>query len=233
MLPQATKGSNTVKELGKAFSFPFKDPDWVTKFLIAVLFMFLCLIGIGFFVLAGYFIQVTQRVMRREQNLMPDWSHIGIKFVIGFKFVVVYLLYLLPVFLLLAPVWVLAILSAASDQPEVAGIVAMVYVFGAILLIVPYSLALAVLMPIIAYRYAEHERISEALDIGTVLAHFKINWQNTVIVALIVIGIESFAAIGIIAFIVGVFFTLFYSYLVSAYLHGALYLSVSHDGSNM
>ncbi len=222
-----------MKDLGKAFSFPFKDPDWVTKFLIAALFMLLCLIGIGIFVLAGYFIQVTQRAMRRDQNLMPGWSDIGIKFVVGFKFAVVYLLYLLPVFLLLAPVWVLAILSAASDQPEVAGIVAMVYVFGAILLIAPYSLALAMLMPIIAYRFAEHERIGEALDVGTVLSHFKKNWQNTVIVALIVIGLESFAALGLIAFFVGIFFTLFYSYLVSAYLHGALYLTVSQDGGQV
>lgn len=220
-----------MKDLGKAFSFPFKDPDWISKFVIAALFMLLCLIGIGFFILAGYLVQVTQRVMRREENPLPDWSDIGIKFIIGFKFAIVYFLYLLPVFLLLAPVWVLALLSASSDQPEVAGIVAMVYVFGAILLIAPYSLALTMLMPIIAYKYAEHERIREALDIGLVFAHFKKNWQNTVVVALIAIGIESFAALGIIAFIVGIFFTMFYSYLVSAYLHGALFLSVPQEGS--
>ena len=213
-----------MKDIGKAFSFPFKDQRWIGKFLLAAVFMILAIVGIGIFILAGYLIQVTQRVMRREEELLPDWSDIGIKFIIGFKFVVVYMVYILPVLLLLLPMMVLSILAEVSHQPEVLGVVTVVYLFGFILLIIPYSLALTALMPIISYRFAERERISDALDIAEIIRSFRRNWQSTVVVALVTVGLESFAPIGILFFIVGCFFTLFYAYLVSAYLHGALYL---------
>jgi hypothetical protein len=45
------------------------------------------------------------------------------------------------------------------------------------------------------------------------------------VVALINMGIQSVAGMGIFLLGVGIFFTLFYSYVVSAYLCGVLYLS--------
>ncbi len=213
-----------MRDIGKAFSFPFKDPEWVGKFLLAAVFMLLSLLGIGIFIMIGYFIQVTQRVMREEPNPLPEWTDIGIKFVVGFKFVVVYFVYLVPVLLLIVPMMVLSFVAELSHQPEVIGVATAVYLFGFILLIIPYSLALTALIPIISYRFAERERITDALDIAEVIRLFRRNWQGTVVVALIVVGIESFAPIGILFFLIGVFFTMFYAYLVSAYLHGALYL---------
>ena len=44
------------------------------------------------------------------------------------------------------------------------------------------------------------------------------------------VGIQSFAAVGFVLFIVGVLFTIFYSYLVSAYLYGALALEEQEKG---
>jgi hypothetical protein len=221
-----------MNDLGKAFSFPFKDPAWFSKSVIAVVFMFLCIFVVGFFVLAGYFVQVTQKVMRREPNPLPDWTDIGVKFVVGFKLAVVYLVYLLPIILLYVPFAVLAVVGAISGNDELSGIFAGIYMLGLVfLVIIPYSLAFAMLTPIIAYRFAANERIGEALDIGEIFRIFKKNWQSTVIVALVQIGVESFAGIGIIAFFIGIFFTIFYLYLVSAYLHGALYLEHSAAGA--
>ena len=72
--------------------------------------------------------------------------------------------------------------------------------------------------------------MSEALDIGGIFRDFRNNWENTVVGALIALGIQSFAGIGILFIIIGIFFTLFYAYAVSAYLHGALYLSMLEKG---
>ncbi len=215
-----------MKDLGKAFSFPFKDPGWVPKFLIAALFMILSLFLVGIFILAGYLIQVTQRVMRREEHPLPEWNDIGVKLIIGFKYCVVYVLYLMPIFILMIPVFVLAIIGELANSSDVVGVIVSVYIFGFILLTVPYSLALALMLPIISYRFAARERISDALDIGTILRLFRQHWQNTLVVALIGIGIESFAFVGIFFFFIGVLFTLFYTYLVSAHLHGQLYLEL-------
>lgn len=215
-----------MKELGKAFSSPFKDPAWISKFIIAGVFILLSVFLIGIPIIVGYLIQVTQRVMRREEHPLPPWNDIGIMFVTGFKYCVVYLIYLLPVFILLIPIIGIAAASGLADSPDVVGIFATVYLFAFTLLIVPYSLILTAIMPIVAYRFAEREKIGDALDVGRIFRDFRLNWQNTLIVALIAVGIQSFAFIGIIFFIIGVIFSIFYSYLVAASMHGILYLEL-------
>jgi len=218
-----------MKDLGRAFSFPFKDPNWIGKFLVGVVFMLLSIFLVGIFVLVGYFIQITQRVMRQEALPLPEWGDIGGKLVLGFKFCVVYFLYLLPVFLLMIPLIVLPLLAEISGDEDVFALVTLVYSFAYTLVVIPYSLALTVLIPIIIYRFAEREKISDALDLAAVIREFKHNWQNTVIVALIAVAIQSFAGVGMIVFFVGLFFTIMYAYVVSAYLTGALYLERKAD----
>jgi len=36
-------------DIGRAFTFPFKDPQWFAKFLIGSLMCMLAVIGVGFF----------------------------------------------------------------------------------------------------------------------------------------------------------------------------------------
>ena len=220
-----------MKDIGKAFSLPFKDPSWVSKFVIAGLFMLLCLLGIGIPVIVGYLIQVTQRVIRREEPALPEWSDIGVKFVLGFKYCVVYFIYLIPVFLLMIPVIGLAVATSTTDAPEMVGVLSIIYIFGFTLLVIPYSLLLTAIFPIVAYRFALREKISDAIDLGRIFKDFRVNWQNTAVVALIAIGIQSFAFIGILFFLIGVFFTVFYVYLVSAAMHGILYLDLPPERS--
>jgi len=212
-----------MKDLGNAFTFLFKDRNWVGKLVVACAFLLLSVIGLGMFVVAGYLIQITQRVMRGEEHVLPDWRDIGVKFVTGFKFVVVYVLYLLPILFLMVPLIVMSLAAEVSPQREVVGLVAGIYAFGFTMLVIPYSLALNMLMPIILYRFAEHERITDALEISGILRLFAQHWQNTVVVALISVGVQSFAAVGIIVFVVGILVTIFYALAVSAYLAGALY----------
>ncbi len=213
-----------MKDLGKAFSFFFKDPSWVTKTLIAAGFMLLSLIGLGIPVLAGYHVQIAQRVMRREEHPLPPWTDVGVQFIVGLKYCIVYLIYLLPVILLFIPVVGFVIASAVTDDPGVLGAISAIYLIGVMFFVVLYSLALSVSSPIILYRFAQQERISDALDIGGLFRDFKRNWQNTLVVALLTVGVHSFAFIGIFFFLIGVFLTIFYAYGVSAYLAGLLYL---------
>jgi hypothetical protein len=142
----------------------------------------------------------------------------------------VYLVYLIPVFILIIPVIALAIVSDMADAQDMVAVFSVVYMFAFTLLIIPYSLILTAVGPIIAYRYARREKMSDAWDIAQVFRDFKSNWQNTLVVALIVVGIESFAAVGVVFFFIGIFFTIFYAYLVSAYLHGLLYLELPESG---
>jgi hypothetical protein len=213
-----------MKDLGKAFSFFFKDPSWGTKTLIAAGFMILSIVGLGIPVLAGYHVQIAQRVMRREEHPLPPWTDVGVQFIVGLKYCIVYVIYLLPVMLLFIPVVGLVIASAVTDDPGVLGAISTLYLLAVMCFVVLYSLVLSISAPIILYRFAEHERISDALDVSGVFHDFKRNWQNTLIVALLTVGVHSFAFIGIFFFLIGVFLTIFYAYGVSAYLAGLLSL---------
>ncbi len=215
-------------DIGKAFSAPFKDPDWGAKFLVGSLMVLLCIFGLPLFVLLGYFIQCTQRVMRREEYPLPAWNDLGVKFVIGFKYAIAILLYILPLLLLAVPMMVLFTMSAIADSQGIPALLASVYGLGFVLLAVPYGIALTLLMPIISYRFALRESIADALDIAAVFRAFSRHWESTLVVALLVVGVESFAGIGALALFIGLFFTMFYAYLVGAYLHGLLYLDHQH-----
>jgi hypothetical protein len=218
-----------VNDVGKAFSYPFKDPAWVSKFILGALFMVLGIFLVGIFIVVGYFIETTQRVMRRELHPLPEWTDVGVKLVLGVKFCVVYLVYLIPIFILYIPFLALILVGSLSDNGDMLGALAGIYVGVMVFLfIIPYSLLLAAMLPIITYRFARNEKVSEALDIAAVFRTFKRNWQNTLVVALIAVGLHSFAAVGIVFFLVGVLFTIFYSYLVSAHMFGSLYLEETH-----
>ena len=213
-------------DIGRAFTFPFKDPQWFVKFLIGCLMCILAVVGIGFFILAGYFIQITQRAMRNEDRALPDWDGIGQKLVLGIKIVIVYVVYLLPVMLLMIPLFPLAVLTDHPEAGDLVGLVSLVYFFGFVLIIVPYSIALTIASPIINYRFALNESIGDALDVGAIIKDFGKNWQNVLVVVLITIGVQSFAWIGVVLFIFGVLFTILYSYMVPAYLSGMLYQDI-------
>ena len=160
---------------------------------------------------------------------MPEWEDIGVKLVVGFKFCIVYLVYILPIILLMIPFFVLMIVGMISENAGAIELMASMYMILLVVIMVPFSLALTLLHPIIAYRFAARERISDALDVGAVVRSFKWNWQNTLIVALIAAGIQSFAMIGIVFFFVGILFTLLYAYLVTAYMYGALCLEQAQE----
>jgi hypothetical protein len=214
-----------MRDLGKAFSFIFEDPQWLLKMVIAALFMLLSFVGLGLFVLLGYIVELTQRVIRREQYPLPEWKDVGVKFVLGFKYFVVLFIYALPFILLFIPLVVLTAITAMSDASQALSAFLAVYTFGFILLLIPYVLFFILLTPIITYRFALRERISDGLDIGGILNDFGRNWQNTLVVAMISVGLESFAGIGVLAFLIGIFFTLFYAYAVVGHMYGTLYLS--------
>ncbi len=222
-----------MNDIGTAFSAPFKDPEWGAKFILGALVVLLCVTGLGIFVLAGYFVELTQRVMRKEQYPLPAWTDLGVKFVVGVKYAVVWFLYALPVVLLALPIVMLMALTAMNESSASMAIVASIYLFAFALLVVPYGVLLSLFSPIIAFRFAAHGKISEALDLGAIFKAFKANWESTVVVALLAVGIQSLGAIGIVGVFVGILFTLFYVYLVSAYLYGLLYCDYVKKGGEV
>ena len=84
-------------DIGFAFSFPFKDPDWLKKFLFLGLISLIPILGA--IVLMGYMAQVIQRSINNDAVLLPE-IEFGNQLSTGFKLFLVALVYLLPAFVI-------------------------------------------------------------------------------------------------------------------------------------
>jgi hypothetical protein len=218
-------------DLGRSLAFPFRDANWVLKFIVGIAFMLLSVIGLGLPVLAGYYIQTVGRSMRSEEPLLPDWTDIGVMFITGFKFCVVYFIYLLPAILLILPALLIGIVAGLGELPDGFGAVVTIYTFGMLLIYIPYILAFTLLSPVITCRFAVNERISEALDIGAILRDFRAVWPTATVTVLLTIILQSLAWVGIFFFLIGVLVTIFYSIVVSAHLFGAVHRTRVREGA--
>ncbi len=209
--------------LDRAFTFPFHQKEWGLKVFIGSLFVLLCPVGLGIPVVAGYTIRVCQRFMKNDAELLPEWSDVGVLFITGVKYIVVSFLYQLPVLLLTIPLLFFAVLGAALETSGSAAMMFGVSLAAFLLFTIPYELIYALLSPVITYRFALNERISDGLAIATVFGEFRRQWGNVALSAFLIVVIGIFSLLGIIVFFFGILATIFYSYLVSAALSGMLY----------
>ena len=68
--------------LQEALGFPFRDKNSVTKLVIGgVLYL---VPVVGWFFLAGYFVELLRRVVAEEESIMPEWDNWGERLKKGF-----------------------------------------------------------------------------------------------------------------------------------------------------
>ena len=209
-------------DIREAFLFPFKDPNWIVKVLLGAVFTALSVVVIGIPVLFGYFIELIQRVQRSEQYPMPEWKDPGVKYIVGLKFLVTLIVYFLPLFVVLIPLVIMFALMTVVNPDIIEMLTETTAVGLAVLLILPYSLLMYFVMPFIAIQFAERESIRDGLRISTIYSAARAQWQNALIVALLVIGVRILAVLGLVFFLVGILATSFYAYLVAFHLYGQL-----------
>jgi len=214
-----------MKDIALAFKFPFRDPNWVSKMLLGSLFEFFGILLIGEFFIIGYQIEVMKRVVRQEENPLPDWGRLSEKFLTGLKLVIVSVIYFLPILIIFLPVLFFWFASGILQREEAAALGSFAFLMVVFLVVIPYSLFFSILLPIIYLRYALTDRIGEALNVPAVLRFFQQNWGNVVILALIMLGVNFLAVFGVLFCVVGIFLTSFYAKLVFAHLTGQLYLA--------
>ncbi len=212
-----------MEDLDRAFTFPFQQREWGLKLFVGSLFLLLCAVGLGIPVIAGYTIRVCQRFMKNDPELLPDWSDVSLMFITGVKYIVVTLVYQLPVLLLTLPLFFFAALGAALGPSSSATVLFGVSLAGFLLFSIPYEVLYILLSPVFTYRFALNEKISDGLAIVTVFREFRRQWGNVTLSAFLIVVVSIFSLLGIILFFFGILVTIFYSYLVSAALSGMLY----------
>ena len=90
-------------DVGRSIKFVTADPRWVTKVLIGALIAFaslltaVVLVGfVGFFILAGYYQEVTRRAYDGHPEPLPDWDNFGKFLGEGFQVSVGWFIWYLP-----------------------------------------------------------------------------------------------------------------------------------------
>ncbi|HVR41360.1 MAG TPA: DUF4013 domain-containing protein, partial [Thermoanaerobaculia bacterium] len=212
--PQQPGGSF---DFAKPFTFVFEDPNWLKKilmgglFFIAIIFFF---IGLPFCL--GYYAQLTRNILEGKQYPLPEWDNLGDYFSEGLRLIGVALVWTLPVVVLCMLVVIPIAMMSATDSDAARGI------GGAFVSIIycvqfPVSLILRFVIPIALLRAIVEQRFGAGVEVGRIWAMIKGNFMNFFL-AFLVSFIGGFAAaIGVIACIIGVFFTAFWSQLITAH----------------
>jgi hypothetical protein len=216
-----------MKDIGAAFKYQFQDPNWFSKMFLGAVFELLSIILIGSWIVMGYQIEVIQRVMRNEQNVLPEWDKLSEKLLRGIKLFIVTLAYYLPLAIIIFMLVFFVGIGTAMRSTDTEALTGLTFVSAIIFIVLPYVLFLNILLPVIYLEFARNERMGDALNLSAILNFFTHNWQNVIILALIMFGVNILSSLGIVFCLVGVFFTSFYAKLVSAHLTGQLHLSAA------
>jgi hypothetical protein len=221
-------------DFGKAFVFMFEDPNWVRKcgigFLVGLAGLLLSPILIGviaFVFLAGYCLDVTRNVIRRERYPLPEWDDWGGFFVKGLKITLAILIWSLPLLLAMAPI-TFGSIWMGNDTGDGAAFGGIFLLMCGLCLAVLWAIFVTVISPAIYVRLAQTGRFASAFEVGELWNFTGRNLGNIIIAVILalVAGLIASAVggLGVLLCGVGMLVTIpaatIWQYLVTAHLFG-------------
>jgi len=216
-------------DFGKAFSFVFEDEDWVKKIAVGGLISLIPVIGI--FLVLGWGVEITKRVINGDAEVLPDWSDFGGYLSRGFMVFVIAFLIFLPVILVQSCGSGLPFLTESYDQEALT---TAMWVLSACFtcITILYSIVAYMILPAAVARYAVTGKFGAAFKLGEI---FKVVRNNLGTYAMVLLGgilASMVASLGTIACVIGVLFTTVYSFAINGHLWGQAY-KVSGSGTSI
>jgi hypothetical protein len=180
----------------KAFSFMFEDKNWIVKILLGAVFNLLTLVLVGIPFIFGYLLELARNSSEGKEIPLPEWDNLGDKFTRGLVYLIIVIIYSIPGIIL-------------SFIPCVK------YCLGPL-----YFLALLFILPYITVKYAQTGSFEDVFRFNEIIDFTRKNINNLIIVVLLAIALEIIATFGVLALVVGIFFTMFWADLAIYYLYG-------------
>lgn len=209
-------------DFGKPFTFVFEDPRWLNKILIGGLFYLAGFLIVGWFFILGYVAEMTRNVIRGAAQPLPEWDDLGSFFNEGLRLFGVALVYVLPMILLAVMFFIPAGVLSSFDNEGLqalggglAGCVAC--------LVVPISLAMMIFMPASLLFAVVERRFGAAFEFGRIWQFIKANLGNYALAIVVYLVARFLGGFGVILLCVGVIFTGFWSFLITAHGFGQVY----------
>lgn len=129
---------------GSAFAFQLKQEDWITKILLASLVSLIPIIGLYF--LTGWTLDIAVRVIKEDTTLLPALDF-NANLKRGFKAFVITTVHLLPNFIFLIPLLVIALLARNSTSPNSVSSAMVISSLCLTLLMLVYNLVVMFVLP--------------------------------------------------------------------------------------
>lgn len=211
--PQTPQPPRRELDFVRAFTFVFKDPEWVSKTLLGGLFVALSFVLVGVFFVMGYMARVARNVAAGRDLPLPEWDGYGDMFVEGLKLFVVSIAYMAPTILVYAAVMAAAVVSGQTEAAEALGVLSGCM----LLLVIPFSILLLLMLPVALMSVAMTGSVSSAFDIPEILRFIRHNAVNYILAVLVYFVANFLAQFGIALLCVGVLFTTFLYYVVATW----------------
>jgi len=216
-------------DFGKAFTFVFDDKDWLKKIGIAgvialiSIVLSVVIVGIaGFFLLGGWLIELTRRVIQHDPQPLPDWNDFGGYFMKGLQVFVISLVYSIPVILISGCGNLIPVIMQNNNDSSLAAVVSIVTTCTACFSLL-YSLFLGVVLPAALGQFAATGQMSSAFRFGQVIGLVRAAPGAYVMVLLGGFIASIISGLGVIACGIGIAFTMAYAMAIDGHLYGQAY----------
>jgi hypothetical protein len=209
-------------DFGKPFTYVFDDPRWLQKILIGGLFYLAGFFLVGIVFILGYLAQVTRNVVKGLERPLPEWDDLGSFFAEGLRLFGVCLCYFVPLMFVVAAI---VIPSAIAGEFDSEGMQAVGGIFAGCFscLFVPFLLALLFFMPASLLFAMVEENFASAFDFKRIWPFLKDNIGNYLLAYVIYWIAHNLAGFGIALLCIGVIFTGFWSFLITAHAYGQVW----------
>jgi len=194
----------------------FDDESWIMKILIGGILSFIPIVN---FVVVGYMLETLKRSADGMDTPLPEWDDFGGKFIKGLMLIIIVLVYTIPIWLVACVLGGGLAMAGAAESDALASMVGLISACANCLYLV-WIIVVWIVMPAAGIRYAVTGEFMSAFQLGEIFSFIRANLANYV-VAIIIAAVASFiASFGWIACLVGVLFTNFWGYLVTAHVLG-------------
>ena len=209
-------------DFAKPFSYVFDDPEWLTKILIGGLFYIAGFLIVGWFFILGYVAKTTRNIIAGHPRPLPEWQNLGDFFNEGLRLFGVMLAIILPL-VGLAMVIMIPASILGSVNNEGAEVVSGLMSGAIVCLFVPISLAITFFMPAMLLFAAVEQRFGAAFEFGRIWPFIKQNIGNYVLAIVVYLIARFIGGFGIMLLCIGVVFTGFWSFLITAHGFAQVY----------
>jgi Protein of unknown function (DUF4013) len=207
----------------RCFTYVFEDPRWMTKVLVGGLFCLASFVLVGLPFIIGYMARLARNVVAGAQYPLPEWDDLGEYFIEGLKLCCVAFVYMIPMFAMSAMVMVPMMIAGMHDNSDAAESLVAAFASAGWCVSVPIGLIISFWLAVALTFAAVRRSAAAGFDFAGIAAFIRGNFLN-VLLAFLVMFVARFAAgLGVILCCIGVIFTMFLAYAITAYAYAQAY----------